>query len=304
MYRLGMEWLNYHHLLYFWVVAREGTIAAACEKLMLAQPTISGQIRALENALGQKLFRRRGRYLVLTETGRVVYQYADEIFSLGRELIDTLKGRPTGSPVRFNVGVADVLPKLVAHRLLEPALNLPERVRLVCYESTQAELLAKLAIHDLDLVLSDSPISPDLQVRAYNHLLGECGVSIFGTKSLADSYRRRFPASLDGAPFFLPTSTTVLRRELDHWFDAKDIRPVVVGEFDDSALLKVFGQAGGGMFAAANVIEKEVRQHYGVRVVGRIDSLRERFYAISVERKVKHPAVVAIADAAREKLFD
>jgi LysR family transcriptional activator of nhaA len=298
-----MEWLNYHHLLYFWVVAKEGTIAAACEKLMLAQPTISGQIRLLENALGQKLFRRRGRYLVLTETGRVVYRYADEIFSLGREMLDTVKGRPTGSPVRFNVGVADVLPKLVAHRLLEPALALPERVRLVCYESTQAELLARLAIHDLDLILSDSPISPDHQVRAYNHLLGECGVSIFGTQRLADSYRRRFPRSLDGAPFFLPTSTTVLRRDLDHWFDTEDIRPVVLGEFDDSALLKVFGQTGAGLFAAPSVIEREVRQHYGVRVVGRIESLCARFFAISVERKVKHPAVVAISNAARTTLF-
>ena len=298
-----MEWLNYHHLLYFWMVAKEGTIAAACEKLTLAQPTISAQIRALQNALGEKLFRRRGRYLVLTETGRVVYQYADEIFSLGRELIDTLEGRPTGSPVRFNVGVADVLPKLVAHQLLKPALNLPERVRLICYESTQAELLAKLAIHELDLVLSESPIGPDVQVRAYSHLLGECGVSIFGTKDLADLYRRRFPGSLDGAPFLLPTGTTALRRELEHWFDAEDIRPAVVGEFDDSALLKVFGQAGAGLFAAPDVIEKEVRRQYGVRVIGRVESVRERFYAISVERKVKHPAVVAIAEAAREKLF-
>ncbi len=299
-----MEWLNYHHLLYFWVVAKEGTIAAACEKLMLTQPTISAQIRALENALGEKLFRRSGRYLVLTETGRVVYQYADEIFSLGRELIDTLKGRPTGSPVRFNVGVADVLPKLVAHQLLEPALKLPEQVRLVCYENSQAELLAKLAIHELDLVLSESPIGPDAHLRAYNHLLGECGVSIFGTKDLADLYRRRFPASLDGAPFLLPTSITALRRELDHWFDTEDIRPVVVGEFDDSALLKVFGQAGAGLFAAPDVTEKEIRRQYGVRVIGRVESVQERFYAITVERKVKHPAVIAIADAAHEKLFD
>jgi LysR family transcriptional activator of nhaA len=304
MYRPGMEWLNYHHLLYFWVVAKEGTIAAACEKLMLAQPTISAQIRALETALGQKLFRRSGRYLVMTETGRMVYQYADEIFSLGRELTDTLKGRPTGSPVRFNVGVADVLPKLVAHQLLEPALNLPERVRLVCYESTQTELLAKLAIHELDLVLSDSPIGPGVQVRAFNHVLGECSVSIFGTRDLADSYRRRFPTSLDGAPFLLPTSTTALRRELEHWFDAEDIRPAVVGEFDDSALLKVFGQAGAGLFAAPDVIEKEIRRQYGVRVIGRVESMKERFYAISVERKVKHPAVVAIADAARKKFCD
>lgn len=298
-----MDWLNYHHLLYFWVVATEGTIAAACKKLMLAQPTISAQIRALENALGEKLFRRVGRYLTLTDTGQVVYRYADEIFSLGRELTDVLKGRPTGSPVRFNVGVADVLPKLVAYRLLEPALNLSEAVRLVCYESTQAELLAKLAIHELDLVLSDSPIGPDVRVRAFNHLLGECGIAIFGSEELATAHRRRFPRSLDGAPFLMPTGNTSLRRSLDFWFDSEDIRPSIVGEFDDSALLKVFGQAGTGLFAAHDVIEKEVRRQYGVRIIGRLESVRERFYAISVERKVKHPAVVAIADAAREKLF-
>lgn len=303
MYRPGMEWLNYHHLLYFWVVAKEGTIAAACKELMLAQPTISSQIRALENALGEKLFRRRGRYLVLTDAGRVVYRYADEIFSLGRELMGTLKGRPSGSPVRFSVGVADVLPKLVAYQLLAPALRLPERIRLVCYESTQAALLAKLAIHELDLVLSDSPVRPDARVRAYNHLLGECGVSIFGTKAMAQSYRRRFPASLDGAPFLLPTRSTALRRELDHWFEAEGIRPAVIGEFDDSALLKAFGQAGAGMFAAPNVIETDFRRQYGVQAIGRVGSVKERFYAVSVERKVKHPAVIAIADAARAKLF-
>ncbi len=240
----------------------------------------------------------------MTETGRLVYRYADEIFSVGRELMDTLRGRPTGNPLRFSVGVADVLPKLVAHRLLEPALKLPEMIQLVCYESTSAELLARLAIHDLDLILSDSPIGPDVRVRAFNHLLGECGVAIFGSKELATSHRRRFPQSLDGAPFLLPARNTSVRRALDSWFESKDIRPSVVGEFDDSALLKVFGQAGAGLFAAPDVIEEEVRRQYGVRVIGRLESVRERFYAISVERKVKHPAVVAIADAAREKLFD
>ncbi len=303
MYDPGMDWLNYHHLLYFWTVAKEGTIAAACQKLHLAQPTISAQIRALERALGEKLFRRVGRRLTLTETGRLVYRYADEIFSVGRELMDTLSGRQTGNPLRFRVGVADVLPKLIAHRLLEPALKLPEAIQLVCRESTPAELLARLAIHELDLILSDSPIGPDVRVRAFNHLLGECGVAVFGSKELAVAHRRRFPRSLDGAPFLMPAGSTSLRRSLDFWFDSEDIRPSVVGEFDDSALLKVFGQAGAGLFAAPDVIEKEVRRQYGVRVVGRLESVRERFYAISVERKVKHPAVVAIADAAREKLF-
>ncbi|MCP4591359.1 MAG: transcriptional activator NhaR [bacterium] len=299
-----MEWLNYHHLHYFWAVAKMGTIAAACEKLHVAQPTISAQLRTLENSFGEKLFKRVGRNLVLTDTGRTVYRYADDIFSLGGELLDTLKGRPTGNPLRFSVGVADVLPKLIAHRLLEPALKLPEPIQLVCRESTPAELLARLAVHELDLILSDSPIGPDVRVRAFNHLLGECGITIFGSEELATAHRRRFPRSLDGAPFLMPAGNTTLRRSLDFWFDSEDIRPSVVGEFDDSALLKVFGQAGAGMFAAPDVIEKEIRRQYDVRVVGRVESVRERFYAISVERKVKHPAVAAIAHAAREKLFD
>ncbi len=303
MYPGGMEWLNYHHLLYFWVVAKEGTIAAACKELHLAQPTISAQLRVLERSLGEKLFTRVGRNLALTETGRVVYRYADEIFSLGRDLLDTVHGRPTGRPLRFNVGVADVLPKLVAYRLLEPALHLPEQVQLVCHEGSPPELLTRLAVYELDLVLSDSPIGSDVKVRAFNHLLGECGVTIFGTKDLAAKYRRRFPKSLDGAPFIIPTANTALRRAMGRWLDSQDIRPSVLGEFEDSALLKVFGQAGVGLFAAPTVIEKEVQRQYSVRVVGRLESVRERFYAISVEKKVKHPAVLAIADEARQKLF-
>ncbi len=298
-----MEWLNYHHLLYFWVVAKEGTIAAACKELNLAQPTISAQLRVLERSLGEKLFTRVGRNLALTETGRVVYRYADEIFTLGRDLTDALKGRPSSRPLRLNIGVADVLPKLVAYRLLEPAFQLSEPVQLVCHEGSPAELLTRLATYELDLVLSDSPIGPDVKVRAFNHLLGECGVSIFGTKDLATKYRRRFPKSLDGAPFIIPTANTALRRALEHWFDSEDIRPSVFGEFEDSALLKVFGQAGVGVFAAPTVIEKEVQRQYSVRVVGRLESVRERFYAISVEKKVRHPAVLAIADEARQKLF-
>lgn len=298
-----MQWINYHHLLYFWVVAKEGTIAAACKELNLAQPTISAQLRVLEESLGQKLFTRVGRNLALTETGRLVYRHADEIFSLGRDLMDTLKGRPTGRPLRLNVGVADVLPKLVAYRLLEPALQLPEPVQLVCHEGSPAELLTRLATYELDLVLSDSPIGPGVKVRAFSHLLGECGVSIFGTKELAAKYRRRFPKSLDGAPFIIPTANTALRRALERWFDSEDIRPSVSGEFEDSALLKVFGQAGVGLFSSPTVIEKEVQRQYSVKVVGRLESVRERFYAISVEKKVKHPAVLAIADEARQKLF-
>lgn len=298
-----MEWLNYHHLLYFWAVAREGSIARACEKLFLAQPTISGQLRALEKSIGEKLFTRAGRGLALTETGRMVYRYADEIFSLGKELSDTLKGRPTGRPLRLLVGVADVLPKMVLYRLLEPALRLPEAVHIVCREGKPEQLLAALSVYELDIVLSDAPVGPNVKVRAFNHLLGECGVSVMGTAKLVKSLRKGFPHNLDGAPFLLPTDNTTLRRALDQWFDMKGIRPTVRAEFEDSALLKVFGQAGMGLFIVPTVVEDEVRKLYSVRVVGRIEEVRERFYAISVERKLKHPAVVAISDAAQKELF-
>ncbi|MBF8258443.1 MAG: nhaR [Actinobacteria bacterium] len=296
-----MEWLNYHHLLYFWVVAREGSIARACERLRLAQPTISGQIRALENSLNEKLFARSGRNLVLTEVGRVVFRYAEEIFSLGRELTDTLKGRPTGRPPRLLVGVADVLPKLVAYRLLDPALHLPHPPKVIVLEGKPDRLLAELAVHGLDVVLTDAPIGPAIKVRAFNHLLVDSPVSLFAAPRLASAYRREFPRSLDGAPFLLPTVNTALRKNLEKWFDAEGIHPVVVGEFEDSGLLKAFGQEGHGLFAAPSLIESEVRRQYRVHVIGRLESIRERFYAISIERKLKHPAVVAISEAARLK---
>lgn len=294
-----MEWLNYHHLLYFWIVAREGSIARACEQLRLAQPTISGQIRALENSLNEKLFARSGRNLVLTEAGRVVFRYAEEIFSLGKELTETLKGRPTGRPPRLLVGVADVLPKLVAHRLLDPVFHLPEPPKVICLEGKPDRLLAELAVHGLDVVLTDAPIEPSIKVRAFNHLLVDSPVSLFAAPRLATAYRRGFPRSLDGAPFLLPTANTARRRNLEQWFDAEGVHPVVVGEFEDSALLEVFGHEGHGLFAAPSLIESEVRRQYRVQVIARLESVRDRFYAISIERKLKHPAVVAISEAAR-----
>ncbi len=298
-----MEWLNYHHLLYFWLVAREGSLARASAELRLAPSTVSGQIRSLEQSLGEKLFARSGRRLVLTEMGRVVFRYAEEIFTLGRELRDAVKGRPAGRPLSLAVGVADVVPKLVARRLLEPALELAEPVRLVCREDKPDRLLAELAVHDLDVVLSDAPVGPSIRIRAFNHLLGECGVVLFGTAKLAAAHRRNFPKSLDGAPVVLPTENTTLRRALDQWFAARGLRPRVVGEFEDSALLKVFGQVGMGLFPVSSVIADEVQRQYRVRPVGRLDGVRERFYAISVERRLKHPAVIAISEAARQTLF-
>jgi len=298
-----MDSLNYHHLLYFWVVAREGSISRACERLHLAQPTISSQLRKLEKSIGEKLFKRVGRNLVLTETGQLVLRYADEIFSVGRELTDVLRGRSKGSPLRFLVGVADVLPKLIAYRLLEPALHIAEPMRVVCDEAKADHLLTELATHRLDIVLSDSPVTPTVNVRAYSHLLGECGVCVFGATGLARKLRPGFPKSLDGAPLLVPKENTALRRSLDYWFDQEDIRPVIMGEFADSALLKAFGQAGVGVFAAPSAIESEICRQYRVRRIGELPDVSERFYAISVERKLKHPAVVAISEAARGELF-
>ncbi|MGE3819190.1 MAG: transcriptional activator NhaR [Isosphaeraceae bacterium] len=298
-----MEWLNYHHLLYFWTVVREGSIARACERLHLAQPTVSAQIQALEKSFGSPLFDRVGRRLVLTETGQVVYRYADEIFTLGRELTDALKGRPTGRPLRLAVGIADALPKLVTYRLLEPVLRGPDPVQLVCFEGKPGPLLADLAVHELDLVLSDAPVGPDVSVKAYSHLLGDCGISFFVAADRASAYRDDFPQSLDDAPMLLPTQNTTLRRSLDHWFESQGLRPNVAGEFEDSALLKVFGQQGIGIFAAPSVIDEAIQRQYDAEVIGRAETIRERYYAISVERRLKHPGVVALTETARRDLF-
>jgi len=303
MYSETMEWINYHHLLYFWTVAREGSISRACEKLRLAQPTISGQLRMLEESLGEKLFVKSGRGLAMTEVGQVVFRYADEIFGLGRELQDVLKGRPRGRPLRLLVGISDLVPKLVAHRVLAPVLSMSEQVQIVCDEDTPERLLADLAEHRLDVVLLDSPITSAVKIKAYNHLLGTCGASILGAPALAARYRHGFPASLDGAPFLLPLEAASLRRSIDQWFESEHIRPRIVGEFQDSALMKTFGQAGAGLFFAPSAIEKQVRDLYKVSHVGPVKGIVERFYAISVERKLKHPAVVAICEAARDRLF-
>ncbi len=299
-----MEWMNYHHLLYFWTVAREGSIARACEQLRLAQPTISGQLRQFEESLNEKLFVRVGRGLALTEVGQVVYRYADEIFGIGRELQDVLKGRPRGGrPIRLMVGISDVVPKLIAYRILQPVLGMAESIQLICNENRPERLLADLAAHELDVVLSDEPLTTGAHVKAYNHLLGSCGVSLFAAPSLAVQYKKDFPACLDNAPFLLPMESSSLRRGLEQWFESQKIRPRLVGEFQDSALMKTFGQGGAGIFAAPSAIEKEVQQHYHVKLVGRVDSILERYYVISIERKLKHPAAVALSEAAREQLF-
>ena len=298
-----MDWLNYHHLLYFWTVAKEGSVARASEALRLAQPTVSGQVKQLEQALGEQLFERKGRNLILTETGEMVFGYADEIFGLGRELMDSLRGRPSGRPGRLNVGISDVFPKLIAFRVLELVTTMDPPVEVVCREDKTERLLAELSVHGFDMVLTDTPFSGQVSVKAFNHLLGQSSVSLFAEKKLADRYRRGYPGSLDGAPFLLPTSHSVLRRAIDRWFEAHEIRPRVVAEFDDSALMKVFGAHGKGLFPGVNAIEQDIRRDFSAHKVGPVDGVTEHFYAITVERRIKHPAVQAVSQAARESLF-
>jgi LysR family transcriptional regulator, transcriptional activator of nhaA len=284
-------------------VVKSGSITAACKELRLAPPTISAQLRTLEDQLGEKLLARKGRTLEPTDVGRMVYRYAEEIFGLGRELMDAVKQRPTGRPVRLVVGIDDVVPKEIAHALIEPALRLREPVRLLCREGSLEPLLAKLSIHELDVVLSDAPVTPSLKIRAYNHPLGECGVTWMGAPALAKAHRHGFPQSLDGAPVLLPTDDTAIRRGLDQWFDKRGLRPVVVAEFEDFALLRAFGQRGTGVMPVPAILEKDFHRQYGFERIGPIDAVTGRFYAVSVERKIRHPAVAAICESARRTLF-
>lgn len=299
-----MEWLNYHHLLYFWLVAREGSITAASKLLRLAHPTISGQIHRLEEVLGEKLFVRKGRALVLTEQGRVAYRYADEIFGLGQEFLDELKGGSEGRPLRLVVGVSDVLSKSIVHRMLQPVFDLGQSVKLECRESrTVNEFMGELATHAVDVVLSDAPAGPGTSVRTFSHELGDCGTTFFAAPRHAKRWRRRFPSQLDGAPALLPSSDSTFRRALKVWFDERGVRPRAVAELDDTALAMVFAEAGLGVVAAPDVIERELCKRYRVEVVGRASEVRQRFFAISVERKIRHPGVAAICEAARKRLF-
>lgn len=295
--------LNYQHLLYFWVVAREGSVAKATRVLHLTQPTISTQIKALEQSLDAPLFERRGRSLVLTDTGHLVFRYADEIFRTGRELSEALARGDSAASSRLVVGIADALPKLTTWRLLHPALRLDPAPRLTCRIDKPDRLFADLAVHAVDVVLTDAPASPSLPVRTFNHLLGECGVTVFATEPIARRYRDRFPQSLHGAPFVLSTENTAMRRSLDAWTIANDVRPQIVCEVEDPALLQVFGQEGMGLFVAPTIVEEQVTRQYGVAVVGRLTEVRERFYAVTAERKIAHPAVIALTEAARTRLF-
>lgn len=298
-----MRHLNYSHLQYFWTVAREGSIVRASEVLNLTPQTISGQLKLLDEAVGQTLFNRVGRRLVLSETGRVVYRYADEIFSIGSELASVVRGGGVHGPEALNVGIVSSMPKLVVERIIAPAMVGEDPVRIRCQQAGLDQLLADMAVHRIDLVLSDQPMPTGLGLKAWNHLLGTSGLSFFARRRSAAGYRRKFPQSLDDAAMLMPSQHSALRRSLDGWFAEQGVTPRVVGEFDDSALLKAFGEAGMGLFAAPTVIEEEISRMYRMSVVGRVPNLEESFYAISPERRLSHDAVVAITDTARRDLF-
>jgi LysR family transcriptional activator of nhaA len=295
--------LNYQHLLYFWSVVRTGSLARACDELSLSAPTISAQLRTLEARLGERLLEKVGRKLVPTETGRLVYSYADEIFGLGRDLIEALEHRPTHRPLRLVVGIDDVVPKEVAYQLLEPALAIRRPLRIVCREGTLERLAADLAAREIDLVLSDAALTPSLNIRAYSHELGRCGTLWMATPAIAKALKKGFPQSLNGAPVLLPTSDTDIRRALDLWLDRQDVRPIVIGEFEDYALLREFARAGHGFAPVPSVLADSFRREYGLVAVGTASSVESRFFAISIERKIRHAAVAAVVDRARA-LFD
>lgn len=298
-----MERLNYHHLLYFWLVAREGSVSKAAAKLRLAQPTLSGQIRTLESMLGERLFEKSGRRLKLTEMGQMVFQFADEIFSLGQELMDTIKRRPTGHRLRLRIGLADVVTKPMAHRLIRPLVEPPDPVWVVVREDSPEKLLASLVANELDVLILDSSPGPDSGVRVFSHRLGEGGITLLGTAELARRFHPRFPKALDGAPFLLPGRSTGLRRGLEQWFDRHNIHPHVVGEFDDSALVMEFGHSGSGIFAVPSIVERELRRKHNLALIGHVDEVRRELFAVALERRVSHPSVLSLIEHARTKIF-
>jgi LysR family transcriptional activator of nhaA len=289
--------LNYHHLRYFWAVVREGGITRASERLNVSQPAISAQLRELEQNLGARLYTRSGRTIVLTDVGRLTFQYADQIFGIGKELVEVVTGRAAPRPRALSIGIVDAVPKLVVYRLLEPALRLKPTVRVVCVEGKPDRLLAELATHHLDLVLSDAPAPPSTKVKAYSHLLGESGVGFFGVPQFRP-LKRSFPESLAGVPLLMPTESAPLRRSIDRWLESHHVTPSIVGEFEDSALMQVFGQKGLGLFPAPLALARDIKAQYGAELVGRLDGLQERAYALTVERRLKHPAAVAISESA------
>lgn len=297
-----MEWLNYHHLRYFWTVAKEGSLARAAAKLHVSQPSISEQIRELETAFGEKLFTREGRNNKLTDAGQIVFGYADEIFTLGRELMEAVKQRPSARTIRFHVGIADSFPKLVTNDILKPVFALPQVVHVICREGKREDLLAQLALHRLDLVLSDEPASSSVSFKTFNHLLGESGSTFCAAKRLATRLARGFPKSLHDAPALLPAENTAMRRELEKWFREHRIRPRIIAEFEDLALMKVMAAEGRGFITVPTVAVDEAIKRYGFQIIGQPDNCRLQFYAITAERRIHHPAANAVTASAKRLL--
>ncbi|AMP09099.1 bacterial regulatory helix-turn-helix, lysR family protein [Collimonas arenae] len=295
--------LNFRHLHYFWVVAKEGSVTRAAERLGLAVQTVSAQISLLEQSIGKALLAPQGRRLVLTEAGRLALGYADQIFLLGEQMQDALAATEDERTMRLAVGISDSLPKLISSRLLEAALRLPQRVKLVCFEDKFESLLGDLTLHKLDVVLTDRPAPSGTALRVFSHLLGESDIALFGSKELAKRYRPTFPNSLSGAPVLLPTRNNLIRGRIDHWFEARELRPDVVGEFDDNALLNTFGRSGLGLFPAPSALAADVEEQFGAVLIGQLDQVHEQFYAVSNERKIKHPAVEAILSAIHGRVF-
>ena len=295
--------LNFRHLHYFWVVAKEGSITRAAERLGLAVQTVSAQLSQLEKSIGKSLFKPQGRRLVLTETGNLALRYADQIFLLGEQLQDALSTSEVEPVMRLTVGISDSLPKLIASRLLEAALALPQRVRLICYEEQFESLLGKLSVHKLDVMLTDRPVPPGSSLRVFSHLLVETQTSLFGLPALAEKYGPDFPGSLNGAPLLLPTRNNAIRSRIDFWLEDHDLHPDLIGEFDDNALLHTFGRAGRGLFPAPSVLADDVFEQFGAVSVGPMTEVTEQIYAISNDRKMKHPGIEAILTAMHSDVF-
>lgn len=298
-----MAQLNFKHLRYFWMVAKSGSIARASEQLHVTPQSISGQLRELYESLGVDLLRRSGRGLEVTEAGRRVLSYAEEIFSLGDELMSAARDDQSQVTLPFTIGIADSVPKSVTYRVVAPVLKMPEAVRVICREGRLVSLIADLAVHRLDMVIADRPIPAEVRVRAYNHLLGKSDLSVFAAPGLAKSLKGSFPSSLDRAPFLLPGDGVAIRAGVEQWFESVNIRPRIIGEFDDGALMKAFGQGGAGAFVAPSAIADYVCRQYQVEVLGRIESVTEELYAITTERRIRHPAMMVISEAAEKVVF-
>lgn len=298
-----MRWLNYQHFFYFWRVAKKGSVTDACRELRLAQPTISAQLKVFEATLGEKLFIREGRNLKLTDVGKLAFKYAENVFSTCNEFMDILDGKDSSHPGELKVGISDVVPKVISYRLLEPAFADTHMGTVSCYEDRTERLLAELAISEVDLVIADTPVPPSVKVKAYNHFLGECGVSFLAQKAIAKQFRKGFPQSLNGAPLLLPTRAAAVRREIDQWLDVIGVIPRYVGEFQDSAFMKIVAREGKGIIPIPSVVENEIKREFHLELVAETDSIKERFYLISVEKRLKNPLVKAIVDRAQKKLF-